>query len=321
MSLNEIEDLLAEAVLLSRIGHPNIIRVFDANTFEVRRNTFGFFTMEYVAGGSLDQFWQSHGNSFIKLDTTVDIMKQTCRGLAVAHKKNPPVIHRDVKPQNILVGYDGSGLRIRLSDFGLAKKVNPLTLMASARGTVPFKSPEALSEYKSDSPSGDIWALGVTFYLLLTDRLPYSLPEDRGKFSMKRFKRDLIPPSTYNILVNDELNHMLGNCLSIDPETRYKNAQELLDDLEKWEGKEKLASQEHDKKQSAADASKSALGMHDPVSERKARKKARKAQRIAKQASRIIEAADLMEQAINEWPPLREEYEYMLNLWRRGLTM
>jgi hypothetical protein len=120
MTIQETEEMLGEALMLSRIGHPNIVRVFDANTTDTSRGICGFFTMEYVAGGSLEQFWRSHGNRYVPVETAVEIIRQVCRGLTVAHEETPPIVHRDVKPQNILVGYDGGGLRARLTDFGLA---------------------------------------------------------------------------------------------------------------------------------------------------------------------------------------------------------
>jgi serine/threonine-protein kinase len=139
MNLDEIHEMIGEAILLSRIGHPNIVRVFDANILETARGICGYFTMENVAGGSLEKFWQSHGGKFVPVETTVDLMRQVCRGIAQAHSEDPPIIHRDIKPQNILVGYEADGLRARVSDFGLAKKVNPLTLLATAAGTLAFK--------------------------------------------------------------------------------------------------------------------------------------------------------------------------------------
>ena len=134
-TVDELEQYLGEAIILSRIGHPNVIRVYDANVTETSRGLCGFFTMEYVAGGNLEHFWRSHGVQFVPIETTVEILRQACRGIAVAHSQEPPIIHRDIKPQNILVGYDAGGIRVRVSDFGLAKRVNPLTLMASAKGT------------------------------------------------------------------------------------------------------------------------------------------------------------------------------------------
>ena len=67
---------------------------------------------------------------------------QVCLGLAAAHSETPPIVHRDIKPQNVLVGYDANGLRVRISDFGLATRVDPVTFMVTARGTLPFKAPE-----------------------------------------------------------------------------------------------------------------------------------------------------------------------------------
>lgn len=94
----EVEEMLGEAVLLSRIDHPNIVRVFDANTLNIDGQVYGYFTMEHVAGGSLDRFWRSYGTQFIPVATVVDLIRQVCRGLAAAHGQDPPVIHRDIKP-------------------------------------------------------------------------------------------------------------------------------------------------------------------------------------------------------------------------------
>src|SRR5689334_13919901 len=75
MSLDQIQEMLGEAILLSRIGHPNIVRVFDANTVETKNGTCGYFTMEHVPGGSLDKFWRSHGARFVPIETTLDVIK------------------------------------------------------------------------------------------------------------------------------------------------------------------------------------------------------------------------------------------------------
>src|SRR5947207_11782475 len=106
MTVDQIEEMLAEAIMLSRIGHPNIVRVFDANVLKSPAGLCGYFTMENVPGGSLDKFWQSYRAQFVPVSTTVDLIKQVCRGLSVAHRQSPPVVHRDIKPHNILVGYE-----------------------------------------------------------------------------------------------------------------------------------------------------------------------------------------------------------------------
>ena len=196
---------------------------------------FGFFTMEYVAGGSLDQFWRSFGQGFIPAQTVVDILKQVCQGLAVAHSQDPPIVHRDIKPQNILIGYDKERpSRQDFQTFGLAKQVNPLTLMASARGTRCFKSPEAFDDFNSDSCSGDVWAIGTTMYLLLTDKLPFELPDDASNVTSRSFEKPPALPSRLNVLSDSRLDRIATRCLSVDPRQRYQTAMEVLADLDRW---------------------------------------------------------------------------------------
>jgi serine/threonine-protein kinase len=276
--------------------------------------------MEYVAGGSLEQFWQSHGARFVPVETAVEIMRQVCRGLAVAHGESPPIIHRDIKPQNILIGYDVDGIRARVSDFGLAKRVNPLTLLASARGTRGFKAPEAFRDFQSDSCAGDVWALGSTFYLLLADRLPYSELGDADGLDENPFEHPIIPPSRLNLQVDPALDQILFRALALKPEQRYPTAKELLADLMKWKPRS-AETAARPKNSISSETSKIALGLHSPVDEERARKMAAQALALSRQAGTVAEAADLMEEAFNKWPELREEYEYQLKLWRRGIVM
>jgi serine/threonine-protein kinase len=320
MTIEETEEMLGEAIMLSRLEHPNIIRVFDANTTDTSKGICSFFTMEYVAGGSLEQFWRSFGDEFVPVATAVEITKQVCRGIAVGHSEKPPIIHRDIKPQNILVGYDAVGLRVRVSDFGLAKRVNPLTLLASAKGTRCFKAPEAFEDFQSDSCAGDVWAIGSTLYLLLTDRFPFSGLDELDIMDGSCFERPLIPPSRLNLQVDAALDQIVSKTLALEPEKRYPNAKELLIDLDKW--KPRPAGEiTHSKSSDSVDVSKSALGTHSPFDENKARKMAAQAVQLSRQAGRLRDAADLMEEAFNKWPDLREQYEYQLKLWRRGIAM
>jgi len=320
ITIEETEEMLGEAILLSRIGHPNIIRVFDANTTETSRGICGFFTTEYVAGGSLEQFWRSHGGQLVPVEAAVEITRQVCRGLAVAHGEKPPVIHRDIKPQNILVGYDADGLRARVSDFGLAKRVNPLTLLASARGTRCFKAPEAMLKPNSDSCAADVWAVGSTMYLLLTDRLPFAEADDLDAFNPEVFSRPIIPPSRLNVRVDPLLDQCLLRALDLKPENRYPSAKEMLHDLNRWKPA-RTNSVALPKTAMGSDVSKAALGTHTPPNQDKARKMAGQAVQLARQTGKLNDAADLMEEAFNLWPELRLEHEYQLQVWRRGLAM
>jgi serine/threonine-protein kinase len=321
MSVAEIEQYLEEAIVLSRVGHPNIIRVFDANVTETSKGICGYFTMEYVAGGSLEQFWRSYGAQFVPVETAVEIMRQVCGGLAVAHGERPPIIHRDIKPQNILVGYDADGLRARVCDFGLAKRVNPLTLMASAKGTRCFKPPEVFLNCQSDSCAGDVWALGSTLYLLLTDRLPFSELGDMDFFSGKSFTRPMIPASRLNVQIDPALDQILFKALALKPEERYPSAKDFLYDLSIWNPPAPGTAASQPKMRISSDMSKSALGSHSPADQVVGDRLAKQARKLAREAGKLMEAADLMEEAFNKYPDLRKRYESQLKLWRRGICM
>lgn len=316
LNAEEVTKMLGEAILLSRIGHPNIVRVFDANTIETQQGTCGFFTMEYVPGGTLDKFWRSFGSKHVPVETVVELTKQICRGLAIAHNANPPIIHRDIKPQNILVGYEVDGLRARLSDFGLAKEVNPLTLLATAAGTLAFKPPEVFQKKKADSRAADIFALGATMYLLLTDELPFHIDADLG------WGQDInswkIPdrPSDWNVSVNSKLDRIVMKCIDFNPEKRYQSASELLSALETWKPGVKTAARDSVSSTSV----KSVLGPASSLDEAAGREMAKLARKLAREGL-LGDAADKMEEAFNQCPSLRSKYADQVRLWRMGISM
>src|SRR6185369_8159026 len=188
-------------------------------------------------------------------------------------------VHRDIKPQNILVGYDNLGLRACLSDFGLAKRVNPLQLMLSARGTRCFKAPETFRDPLSDSAAGDVWALGLTLYLLLTDRFPYS-GGDLDELDIRSFERPLIPPSRLNIQIDERLDQIIARALAVKRAQRYQHAKEMLDDLNTWSpgvverAKVRTA-------MASTETAKGAMGKPSTTDERLGREMAAKALRLA----------------------------------------
>jgi serine/threonine-protein kinase len=320
LTTSEVQDMLGEAVLLSKIDHPNIVRVFDANTITIEDQVFGYFTMEHVAGGSLDRFWRSFGAQFVPVPIAVDLVKQVCRGLAASHSQDPPIIHRDIKPQNILVGYQADGLRAKVSDFGLAKKVNPLTLMATSRGTRQFKAPEALHDVNSDSLAGDVWAIGMTLYLLLTDKLPFEVPDDYVHLNTsKAFQESLVPPSQVNAICDSSLDHIIARSLAIEPKQRYVSAVELLADLDAWAPK--LQAETRERGHDHGSTSKEVLGRASTPLPEEARKIASRAIALAQNPATLNEAADLMEEAFSKLPDLRNEYRGRVTLWRKGISM
>lgn len=306
MSLQEIEDMLGEAIMLSQIGHPNIIRVFDANILEADHVTLGYFTMENVTGGCLNRFRQTYGNRLIPVETSVELVKQICNGLKVAHLQDPPVIHRDIKPQNVLVGREGDRVRLRVSDFGLAKKVNPLTLLATSAGTPVFKAPEALAATKGDSCAADVWGIGVTLYLMLTDELPFAVPDELRWGRIDHLQVPIRPASEINPDVNPQLDNIISRALAFDPENRHKNAAALLDELEDWKPGFPNYGQPTGKMTESPLKSREEYLSHA-------------ADLLA--AGRLRDAADLMEEGFQYWPDLREKHAARANLWRKGISM
>jgi serine/threonine-protein kinase len=316
MTLEETHEMLSEAIILSRIGHPNIVRVFNADLTDTEFGQCAFFTMEYIAGGSLESFWKSFGAALVPVETSVEILRQVCRGLSVAHGEKPPIVHRDIAPQNILVGYDAGGLRARVSDFGLAKRANPLTLLVSARGRRRFKAPEVFRQTNNDSCAGDVWALGCTLHLLLTDKLPYEEATADELEGGKFIDRRLEPPSLINTNVDVRLDGIVMRALAQRPRDRYANAQEMLADLEAWKPTSKQKSQ--GKESYSSELSKGALGPQSTPDDNSAKRVAEQAMKLARVSGKLMEAADLMEEAFTKSSVLRDKYDYFVKLWRQG---
>ena len=349
MSSEEVERMLSEAILLSRIGHPNIVRVFDANVMETDAGLRGYFTMEFVAGGTLDAFCRSFGPQGIPVPVAVDLVRQICRGLAVAHAESPPVIHRDIKPQNILVGRETSGPRARISDFGLARQVNPLTLLASAAGTLPFKPPEVFKNVKSDSPAGDVYAVGVTLYWLLSEQFPYEIGPDFSLVTPDDFEMPPRPLSELNLDVDDALSSIVTRSIAKETAERYPDARAFLQALDAWhaeDAKEKHHAEDAEENPRAETAESAEAGSissessclcasvldtqaegagKEPHAENtesaEATDLARLALKTAREDGRLADAAVLMEKAFRLQPELRDKYASRVKLWRAGVSM
>jgi serine/threonine-protein kinase len=314
-TLADIERDIGEALLLSTIKHPNIVEVFDANVLDTASGQFGYFTMSHIAGGTLERYWRSFDQELMPVDQVVEIMCQACRGLDVAHSSTPPIIHRDIKPQNILIGHGADGLQVRLSDFGLAKSVNPLSLLASAKGTLGFKPPESLENL--DSCAGDIWGLGATMYLLLTDEMPFPMLNERDVDDANRFLRPIRPPNIYNICVDSGLESIIFRCLAASPDDRYPNAGALLHDLEKWSPGDKFGGSSASTYTQGSKAAIFENSSHDFKGE--AKNAFDEAMHIAQDPTKLMLAADLLEEAMSKDPDLRERYGSQLKLWRKGV--
>jgi serine/threonine-protein kinase len=309
-TLDETNAMLDEARLLSTLGHPNIVRLFDANTLETADGRRGYFTMEYIAGGSLQRLVRVHGDTAVPLNVAVQVIEQITAALVVAHQQSPPILHRDLTLANVLVGYDDTGMRVRLSDFGLSKRADPVTQLASAQGTYAFMAPE-VQRMEGYSCASDVWSLGTIAYRLLTNNHPYHDGSPFHTYSVHRYRDAPLPPSRFNEGVDAELDRIVLAALAIDPNDRTPNAVVLADQLR---GRREAGTN------NTAPAAPVAPSANAPTEER-AWQLAGRARELAKAPVNLQDAADVMEEAVTLSPAVRARYLHLLTLWRRGVMM
>jgi serine/threonine-protein kinase len=212
-----------EAMAAARLIHPNIVQVFDSGLDQ--RTAQHYIVMEYIEGQSCAEIVRERG--WLDVEETLAIVLGSCEGLDYAHRKG--VIHRDVKPGNLLRGDDG---QIKLADFGIAKATEQvsITQTGSVLGTAAYLAPEQ-GRGEEAGPAADIYALGVVTYQLLAGRLPYegaSLTELALKQQQER------PPRLDELVagVTPELADAVAIALRLEPAERYDTALEMAHALE-----------------------------------------------------------------------------------------
>jgi serine/threonine protein kinase/tetratricopeptide (TPR) repeat protein len=219
-----------EILLASKVTDRNIIRIYDLGDADGIK----FITMEFVEGDDLRHLLQRHG----KLPATeaVDIMEQVVSGLRAAHRVG--VIHRDLKPGNIMRASDG---RVLVMDFGLARTLqgDGMTRTGTMLGTMEYMSPEQAQAKDLDARS-DIFTVGLILYELLTGTMPYQA-ESAIASLLKRTQQRAIPVSEIDKNVPGALSNIVSKCLERDPALRYSSADDLLNDLLAWQGKSGMA--------------------------------------------------------------------------------
>jgi eukaryotic-like serine/threonine-protein kinase len=213
-----------EALAAARLQHPNIVQVFDSG--EDPESGRHYIVMEYVDGPSCADLLRQH--RMFDADDTVRIIRDACQGLDYAHRAG--VIHRDVKPGNLLVSNESG--TTKLADFGIAKAAEQtrITQVGAVLGTAAYLSPEQAAGEEAGAAS-DIYSLGVCAYQFLAGRLPHeygSLTELALKQQQER-----VPPITeLREDVPPALDHAVRVCLERDPRSRYTNALEMATALE-----------------------------------------------------------------------------------------
>jgi serine/threonine protein kinase len=212
-----------EARSAASLSHPNIVQVYDRGETE---DGTSYIAMEYVPGGTLKEQIERRGPFGAGVTATVGA--QIAEALGAAHERG--MIHRDIKPQNVLVSASGD---LKVTDFGIARAASAVTSSASSAifGTAGYISPEqALGE--PVGPASDLYSLGVILYEMLTGELPFTA-DNAIAVCMKHVTEPLRPPRQLNPLVPEGMDALVVMLLAKRPADRYASATELLDDLER----------------------------------------------------------------------------------------
>jgi eukaryotic-like serine/threonine-protein kinase len=213
-----------EAKAASALQHPNIVQVFDYGQSDGNY----YIVMELVEGTDLRRYLRSRG--VLATDRAVIIAHDVALGLGAAHRRG--IVHRDVKPQNILVGRDGS---IKLTDFGIAsvyKDINAerLTTTGMTLGTVQYYAPEQ-AQGEIVSPAADVYALGIVMYEMVTGRTPFD-GDTPVAVAMQHIQDPPMPPSQINPSLPPALEDIILRCLEKVPEMRFRDGSSLARALE-----------------------------------------------------------------------------------------
>jgi eukaryotic-like serine/threonine-protein kinase len=212
-----------EALAAARLIHPNIVQVFDSGLDDVRDQHY--IVMEYIDGQSCAEILRERG--WLPVEEALPIILGACAGLDYAHRKG--VVHRDVKPGNLLVAADHV---VKLADFGIAKATeqSSITQVGSVLGTAAYLAPEQ-GRGEEAGPPADIYALGVVAYQLISGRLPF----EGASLTELAIKQQREPPPALDTLVaavTPELARAVDVALRIDPRHRYPTAIEMAHAIE-----------------------------------------------------------------------------------------
>jgi len=213
-----------EAKAVGRINSPHVVQVYGAGTSP---EGLHYFAMEYVEGADLG-YRLKHG---LRPNTreALDVVTQAARGLAAAGEHG--VIHRDIKPGNMMITQRG---QVKLMDFGLvrlASEAQSLTMTGTIMGTVTYFSPEQGRGLRCDQRT-DLYALGIVFYELLTGALPFT-GEDATSIIYQHIHVAPRPPKEIDPRISEDFQAVVLKCLQKDPDHRYRDANDLLADLER----------------------------------------------------------------------------------------
>ncbi|MCD8045964.1 MAG: Stk1 family PASTA domain-containing Ser/Thr kinase [Clostridiales bacterium] len=215
-----VEKFRAEAQSVAGLEHPNIVNVYDIGT----QGDLHYIIMEYVQGITLKTYIEKKGQ--LNYKETLSIAIQVARGIQAAHARN--IIHRDIKPQNIMISTDG---KVKVTDFGIARAVSKNTIHADVMGSVHYASPEQ-TRNGFVSNASDIYSLGIVMYEMVTGRVPFD-GDSTVAVAIKHLQDEMISPSEYAQDLPISLEKIILKCTQKSADRRYGSMEDLLVDLRK----------------------------------------------------------------------------------------
>ncbi|MCM1186688.1 MAG: Stk1 family PASTA domain-containing Ser/Thr kinase [Lachnoclostridium sp.] len=215
---NFVSKFHVEAQAAAGLMHPNIVNVYDVG----EENGIHYIVMELVEGITLKKYIEKKARLTYK--EAVSIAIQVSMGIEAAH--NNHIIHRDIKPQNIIISKDG---KVKVTDFGIAKAATSNTITSNVMGSVHYTSPEQARGGYSDEKS-DIYSLGITMFEMLTGRVPFN-GETTVAIAIKHIQEEMPSPKEYVPEIPASVEGIVLKCCQKSPDRRYQNMQELIGDL------------------------------------------------------------------------------------------
>lgn len=218
--VNFVTKFRTEAQSAAGLEHPNIVNIYDVGSQE----GMYYIIMEYVEGITLKTYIEKKGQLTFK--EAISIAIQVGRGIEAAHKKN--IIHRDIKPQNIMISTEG---KVKVMDFGIARAATSNTINSDVMGSVHYSSPEQARNGFVDGRS-DIYSLGIVMYEMVTGRVPFD-GDTTVAVAIQHLQEEMVAPSAYAPNLPVSLEKIILKCTQKNADRRYQTMGDLLLDLKK----------------------------------------------------------------------------------------
>lgn len=218
--VNFVTKFRTEAQSAAGLEHPNIVNIYDVGS----ENAIHYIVMEYVEGITLKTYIEKKGQLSFK--EAVSIAIQVGRGIEAAHNKH--IIHRDIKPQNIIISTEG---KVKVTDFGIARAATTHTINSDVMGSVHYASPEQARNGFVDGKS-DIYSLGIVMYEMVTGRVPFD-GESTVAIAIQHLQEEMVLPSAYAPNLPISMEKIILKCTQKSPDRRYETIGDLLMDLKK----------------------------------------------------------------------------------------